>query len=213
MSVKKRYGAAESALSRHETYQTGFKRMVYAVIAMAMVSTTSVGLAWWGLSSKPEPRYFATREDGGILPLTAVSQPMLSDSQISNFAVEAITRAMTMSFSNYRNDLAEASEYFVRPDGWNNYLTALQESGSLEFVQNRRLVSTAVANGATIVRSGVDSSGYYTWLVQVPMVVTYESSSETSKSNILAEILISRMPTWQMPRGVGIKQVVMRTGR
>ncbi|MEP4209471.1 DotI/IcmL/TraM family protein, partial [Marinobacter alexandrii] len=133
--------------------------------------------------------------------------------QVSNFAVEAITRAQTMSFANYRDDLAEASQYFTRPDGWNNYLAALKSSGTMELIEKRRIVSTAVANGATIVRSGVDSSGYYTWLVQVPMTITHQTSSETSKSNILAEILISRMPTWQMPRGIGIKQVVMRAGR
>ena len=213
MSVKARYGASDSALARHETYRNGFNRMVWAVVAMSVVSFVSLGIAWWSVTNQPEPRYFATREDGGILPLTAVNQPMLSDSQVSNFAVEAITRAQTMSFLNFRSDLAEASQYFIRPDGWNNYLTALESSNTLEFIQNRRLVSTAVANGATIVRSGVDASGFYTWLVQVPMTITYESSSETSKSNILAEILISRVPTWQIPRGVGIKQVVMRAGR
>jgi len=209
MTAKQRYGATETALSRHETYRIGFRRVGLAAIVMAVATTTSVGAAWWAISHKEAPKYFIADEDGRITPLVPVDQPYLSNGQITNFAVEAITRAMTMNFVNWRQDLFEASEYFERPDGWNNFLSALEGSGTLDLIRNRRLISSTVANGAVIVGSG-PHNGRYTWVVQVPLTITYQSSSEQSVENRMAEIEISRLPTWQAPRAVGITRVLIK---
>lgn len=213
MSAKNRYGATETAVMRHETWRDYSRLLLLALIGSIGLSAVSVSYAWYKDSQQPEPRYFATTEDGGILPLVAVNQPFLNDGQVTNFAVQAITRSLTLDFANWRRDLSESSEYFVRPDGWNNFLEAIEGSGTLDFVRNRRLVSTAVANGATIVRSGIDDTGKYSWTVQVPLTISYSSSSESSQDNVIAEILVSRVPTYQMASGIGIRMVVVKPGR
>ncbi|WP_027234541.1 type IVB secretion system apparatus protein IcmL/DotI [Leisingera caerulea] len=210
MSMKNRFGGTETALARHETYQTGFKRMAIAAIVASAAAVTATGAAWWAFTQKPEPRYFIAREDGGIIPLTPVTQPYLNDGQVTNFAVEAITRSLTFNFVNWRQDLAEASEYFERPNGWNNFLQAIEGSGMLDFVRNRRLISSVVANGAVIVKSGPDATGRFSWVVQVPITITYQSSSEQSTEDRMAEVQISRLPTWQTSRGVGITRVLVK---
>ena len=210
MAIKERMGAAESQISRHETYQKAFGVSAIANLVMAGCTVLSLAMAWSAWSSQPEPRYFATREDGGIIPLVAVSQPFLNNGQVTNFAVQAVTRSLTMDFKNWREDLAEASEYFQRPDGWNNFLAALQESGTLQFIQERRLISNAVANGAVIVDDGIDSRGRYSWTVQIPLKITMESASERSVEDMMAEVVVSRLPTWESPTAVGITRISMR---
>lgn len=208
--MKNGFGAAQSALLRHETYQTGFKRMAIAATVASAASLLAVSMAWWAVSAKPEPRYFIAMENGGIIPIVPTDQPYLNDGQITNFAVEAITRALTFSFANWRQDLAASSQYFERPSGWNNFLEAIEGSGMLDFVRNRRLISSVVANGAVIIKSGPDEAGRFSWLVQVPLTITYQSSSEQSTENRMAEIQISRLPTWQTSRGVGITRVLVK---
>lgn len=210
MPIKNRKGAMESPLVRHETYQRAFKVSALTNIILSVVTLASVSMAWNATTSIPEPRYFATREDGGIIPLVAISSPFLNNGQVTNFAVEAVTNAMTMDFKNWREDLAASSQYFQRPDGWENFLQALEASGTLDFIRNRRLISNAVASQATIVDSGIDSRGRYSWTVQVRMMVTYESSSERSTEEMLAEVVISRIPTWESSRAVGITRISMR---
>lgn len=210
MSMKNRYGASETALARHETYRNGFQRMTLATAAMAAATVVAVASSWWAFSRVPEPRYFVAREDGGIIPLVAVDKPYLTDGAVTNYAVEAITRALTLNFVTWRQDLAEASEYFDRPDGWNNFLEAIEGSGVLDFVRNRRLISSVVANGAVIISSGPNANGVYTWVIQVPLTITYQSSSESNTENRLAEIEITRLPTWKTSRGVGITRVLVR---
>lgn len=209
MSAKKRYGATETALNRHETFRDGFRRMGMACIVMAAACCVTAGMAWWAASSKPAPKYFLAREDGGIIPLVAVDQPYLSDGQVTNFAVEAITKSMTLNFVTWRQDLSESSEYFERPDGWNNFLQVMEESDTLNFIRNRRLISSVVANGAAIINRGT-INGRYNWVVQVPITVTYQSSSEKNTANHIAEIQIARLPTWQTSRGVGITRVLIK---
>ena len=184
MAIKDRSGAVESPLARYETYQKAFRVSAIGNVIMAVATTASIVMAWGAYSSQPEPRYFATREDGGIIPLVAVSSPFLNNGQVTNFAVEAVTRALTMDFKNWREDLAQASEYFQRPEGWNNFLTAIDKSGTLDFVRNKRLISNAVANGATIVDDGVDALGRYSWTVQIPLKVTFESACGQCKSQV-----------------------------
>ena len=208
--MKNAFGASKTALLRHETYQIGFKRMAIAAAVASAASLLSVSMAWWAVSTKPAPQYFIAMENGGIIPIVPTDQPYLNDGQVTNFAVEAITRALTFSFANWRQDLAASSQYFERPNGWNNFLEAIEGSGMLEFVRNRRLISSVVANGAVIVKTGPDASGRYSWVVQVPLTITYQSSSEQSTENRMAEIQISRLPTWQTSRGVGITRVLVK---
>lgn len=210
MSIKNRLGAAETPVARYETYQKAFRLSAAANLVLALITLVSVWMAWSAFTSQPEPRYFATREDGGIIPLVAISQPFLNNGQVTNFAVEATTRALTMDFKNWREDLAEASEYFQRPEGWDNFLTALEKSGTLDFVRNRRLISNAVANGATIIDNGIDARGRYSWTVQIPLTVTFESANERSTEDLLAEVVVSRLPTWESTAAVGITRINIR---
>lgn len=210
MAVRERMGAAESAVARNDAWRKAFRLSASANLVMAVVALAAVLMAWHAFASRPEPRYFATRADGGIVPLVAVSLPFLNNGQVANFAVEAVTRAFTMDFKNWRGDLAEASAYFQRPEGWNGFLAAIEASGTLDFVRERRLVSSAVANGAAIVDDGMDARGRYSWTVQIPLRITFESASERSVEEMIAEVVVSRLPTWESPSAVGITRIGMR---
>jgi intracellular multiplication protein IcmL len=213
MAGLNRLGTSEAKLERHETYKRGFQLATVALGVMGVVTLVSVSMAYWAFTNKPEPRYFATREDGGIIPLIAVNQPFLQDGQVTNFAVEAVTTAMTMNFANWRQDLAASSRYFQRPDGYEAFLTALEGAKILDFVRERNLVSTAIANGAVIVGRGVDVQGRYSWTLQIPLRVTYQSANERTTQELLAEVVVSRVPTWESPSAIGITRITMRTGR
>lgn len=210
--MSKRYGGTETALSRHETWRRGFNRLVVIMGVLVAAVFISVIMAFWAVTSKPEPRYFAAREDGGILPIVAVKEPFLTDNQITNFAAEAITRAMTLNFATWRQDLSDASTYFTRPEGWDAYVRSINESGMMDYIVTKKLIATAVANGAVITTRGPNERGVYAWVLQVPLTVTYQSASDTQRENLIAEMEIVRVPTWEMSRGVGVRRVTMKRG-
>lgn len=210
MKDKRNFGSAEASLTRFEVYKRAFHYMGYVTMAMGVATTLAVGTAWWALSSKPEPLFFIAREDGGIIPIVPVTQPYLNDAAVLNFAVEAITNSLTLNFANWRSQLSSASEFFERPNGWNNFLEALEGSGTLDLIRNRNLVSSVVANGAVIVDRGPDASGRFRWVVQVPITISYQSANESRTESRLAELEIARLPTWQTSRAVGVTRVLIR---
>lgn len=203
MSEKDRHAVIETKLSRHETYEVGFKRMSVGniLLSLALISVTVMAIAGW--SRKVETRYFALAENGTIMPIIPISEPHYNNGQVTNFAVEAITKALTMNFATWKQDMMEASDYFEQPLGFENFVEAMTSSGMLDLIRNRRVISTVVANGATIVNSGQDR-GVYTWIVQVPITITYQTTSEITTENRVAEVRVKRLSTWQTPRGMGI---------
>lgn len=203
-----RYGALESAQLRHQTYAAGMRRLTIAVIASSATGLTGIVIAAMALMSVPEPRYFATQVDGQILPLVPLSEPHLTDNQITNFAVEGITRALTMDFANWQRDLNDAKIYFNNPGGFDNFLDALVRSGNLDLIRNNRMTSSAVANGAVIVESGRAGNNVYAWRIEIPLTVTYESSNQRSVQNMMGFVEIVRLPTYENPYGVGINRFV-----
>ena len=211
--MTERHGIARRVRMNHEAWIRSHDRMSITVLVLSLITIISLLVSIWSFLHKENPVYFATREDGGILPLVPISHPFLTDGQVTNFAVEAVTHALTIDFANWRDDLSAASSYFVRPEGWNGFLDALETSGMLKYIRKNRLVSTVVANGATIVGSGLDDSKRFSWNVQIPLSITYESASEISHDNLLADIIISRLPTWQAPDAVGVTRILVHPGR
>ena len=212
MSKSRRYGELEYPLLRYQTWMRSHERMSAITLIMALATILSVAVAAYALLQRPEPRYFAARPDGGILPMIPVSSPFLSDGEITNFAVNAVTRALTFDFANWRSSLTDASAYFEKPGGWNAFLDALENSGMLSHIREHRLVSTVVANGAAIVETGLGTDKRYSWTVQIPLNITYESASELSRDQRLAEVVVSRLPTWEAPEAVGITRIIVRPG-
>ena len=120
-----------------------------------------------------------------------------------------MTRSLTITFSNFREELTGARRYYEYPDGWNSFLAALTAGGVLQFIEGRRLNASTVAQGGVITSHGTDERGRHSWIVQVPVITTYESASETSRENYLAELRIVRLPTTEVPAGVGVAQIVL----
>ena len=203
MSEKDRHGVVEAALARRETYELGFKRQSVANLMLTTALVVMTGLTWAGWSRQIETRYFALAENGTIMPIIPISEPHYSNGQVTNFAVEAITKALTMNFATWKQDMMEASDYFEQPQGFENFVEVMTSSGMLDLIRNRRVISTVVANGGMIVQAGLDN-GVYTWVVQVPITITYQSNTQTSSENRVAEVRIKRLSTWQTPRGMGI---------
>ena len=102
------------------------------------------------IKNPPPPKYFAVSADGRMTALHPLSAPVLSLSSVTEWAARAATSAYTFDFVNYRKELTESSAFFT-PAGWAAFENALVSSRNLELVLSKKLVTTAVAQGAPVV--------------------------------------------------------------
>ncbi|WP_028388106.1 type IVB secretion system apparatus protein IcmL/DotI [Legionella fairfieldensis] len=203
---------AEDALTtvgiRNDFYRDGQRKIILALLLSIFINVVMASLLFYFLTHPPAPQYFATTINGRITPLYPLNEPNQSDSAVLQWANQAAIAAFTYNFVNYRDEL-QASSGFFTAEGWTQFLNALQQSNNLDAVKAKKLIVSAVATRAPIILQKGLLNGVYSWRVQMPILVTYQSASEFSQQNNVVTMLINRVSTLNSPRGIGISQFVV----
>lgn len=197
---------------RNEFYRDGYRTLLKVALLEAIVIVGLI-LAMIFLISKgkPEDRYFATTNDGRLVPMVSLSEPNLSTPALMSWTAQASTEVMTFGFHDYKRRLQEASRNFTKV-GWASFTTALERSRIMEMVEaNQQVVTAAPASAPILISEGV-VNGRYQWQVQLPMVITYQAGSLTRADNLILTLLIVRVSKLESPNGVGIEQWVAQAG-
>ncbi|MDX2346421.1 MAG: type IVB secretion system apparatus protein IcmL/DotI [Legionella sp.] len=203
---------AEDALTavtlRNTFYRDGQRKVILVLLLSIIVNLLMMSLLVYIVTHPPAPKYFATSIHGRITPLFALSQPNQSDSAVLQWTNQAAIAAFTYNFVNYRTELQASSEFFTA-SGWTQFLNALEASNNLDAVKAKKLIVSAVATSAPIILQKGLLNGRYSWRVQMPLLVTYQSASEFSQQRNVVTILVTRISPLNSPRGIGISQFIV----
>ena len=192
---------------RNEFYRDNYKRVVYALLFMLITNAILVGIVFFQLTHKPTPQYFATSADGKIVKLYPLSQPVVSPQALLQWASVASVEAYSYDFVNYRKSLQALQNKFTM-NGWKFFQVALKRSRMLETITTKKLVVSAVATGSPVILDKGIVDGRYTWKVNIPLLITYESASERTQQSVSVTMLISRIQTVNHPEGIAIESFV-----
>ncbi len=192
-----------------------------------LILSTLVIFAWnfYQRTHKPIPNYYEVLEgdlaatiDGSLFPaltlkgkaeqMRVLNQPNLMTNAVLHWAQNAATMALTFNFNNYSQVIEESRVYFT-PEGYKNFISAMNSARLLQDIQKKQLAVYAVATDTPIVlKEGAVTEGSYAWQVQFPMLLTFESE-RADKLNVVVTLLISRIPTSESVSGIGIASFVM----
>jgi intracellular multiplication protein IcmL len=205
-------GALGRVLLRNEFYRDGYRTLLkVAFIEAVAIIGLIIAIVAIVNAYQPENRYFATTEDGRIVPMVPLSEPNLSRPALLSWAAQSASETLTFGFHDYRRRLQEASRHFTR-EGWSSFVKALQDSGIIEGVEaNRQVVSAAPRSAPTILSEGI-LNGVYQWQVEMPMMVTYQFGQQQRNVSMNIRLTIVRVPKLESPNGVGIEQWIAFTG-
>ncbi|MBL8639590.1 MAG: type IVB secretion system apparatus protein IcmL/DotI [Alphaproteobacteria bacterium] len=193
---------------RNALYRAGYKGVLRLAVTEAMVILFLIAILLFIIKfHNPEDRYFATTEDGHLLPMQSLTEPNLSMRALTSWSAQAATEVMTFGFNNYQYRLQESSRNFTE-EGWQSFSSALERSKIItNVVKNQQLISAAPAQTPIVVAEGLYQERYQ-WQVQVPLVITYQAGSAISQSYMLVTMLIVRVPNMNSSNGIGIQQWV-----
>jgi len=203
--------AVELVRLRNNFYRDNYRRLVSALLFLLVIIIISVGIIFYQITHRPEPRYFATTVDGRIMPLFPLSEPMLSPGELLQWAHGAAISAYTYNFVNYRDAMQQLQNQFT-PDGWRYYEDALRVSRNLEMIIAKKLVVSAVATGTPIILDQAVIDGRYSWKVQIPLLISYQSPNEQTQKPLIVMMIVSRVPTVDMPKGIAIVSFIASEG-
>src|SRR5262249_35487839 len=140
---------------------------------------------------------------GKIIPIYSLSEPVVNTADLLQWATQAATAVFTYNFVNWRDELQQASENFT-PEGWKNFQDALERARNLELILSKKLASSEVPTGASVVLEQGILGDRYAWKIQVPILITYESASYRTRQSVLVTMLVTRVSTLNNPKGIGI---------
>ena len=140
-----------------------------------------------------------------MIPLYPFTQPVLSKAVLLQWVQRAIIASYTYNFLTYREQLTQASEFFS-DRGWKSFMSAFKASRNLETVIAKKLSTTAVATGAPVILDQRVLNGRYTWQIQMPILVSYESGTQKIQQTYNVVVLVQRVSTLTSPKGVAIVQ-------
>jgi len=197
---------------RNEFYRDGYRNLLRLAIVQGVVIIGLIMAMLYVIKvHQPENRYFATTEDGRLVPMVPLNQANLSDPALLSWVAQSTTEVMTFGFNDYRRRLQEASRNFTRK-GWDSFTNALEASRIVEMVEANQQVVTAAPRGAPIIQWQGLSNGRYQWIVQIPLVLTYQSGDRRQSKNMLVKVVVVRVPRLESPNGVGIEQWIAESG-
>lgn len=196
---------ARDAFSR-EKYEF-LLRTLFVLLGLLAVSLAVV--VFLGVR-ETKMRYFAVDPEGGIREVMPLNRPLQSTSFVLNWGTEAVVKSLTLSFANYQQQLNENRLSFT-DSGWRSFQDAMKRSKVLDTITSQQLVSTVVPSAAPVIsRQGVIDGGGYGWVVEIPVIITYESASAKLSNNQFVTATIVRRDESENPSGLGIAQFVVR---
>lgn len=197
---------------RNEYYRDGYRLALRVSVVQSFIIVALIAAMFFVIHvHQPENRYFATTEDGRLIPMVSLTQPNLSNPALMSWVAQAATETMTFGFNDYRRRLQESSRNFTRR-GWESFTGALQAARIIESIEENAQVITAAPRGAPVLQSEGVVNGQYQWIVQIPMVLSYQAGSKTRADNWIVTLVVVRVPRLESPNGVGIAQWIAVPG-
>ena len=201
-----------AVMVRNEFYKDGYRSLRMVAVVQSAIILILIGLFFFVINTRQtEYVYFATTEDGRLVPMLPLSEPNLSTPALMSWVAQSATETMTFGFHDYRKRLQESSRFFTRT-GWASFTRALESSRIIETVESNQQVVSATPRSAPVIVSEGLVNGRYQWEVEMPMNITYRAGSQTRSDNLLIRFLIVRVPKLQSPNGVGIEQWIATYG-
>ncbi len=191
----------------HQWYINYYHYFLYLLLAAILLILFLLGLVLYQIKHRPLPQFSAVAPNEQKMMLISSNEPNLLSSTLIQWASKAAVAAYTFDFVNYNKQAALVRPYFTDA-GWADYVNSI--GGLIQTIKQNQLLVNGVVSGAPVISNQGELLGQgYVWRVQMPFLVTYQSSDGISKKSFTVTVTIEKVPTWKNPAGIGIDQFVM----
>ncbi|MEO8400702.1 MAG: DotI/IcmL/TraM family protein [Gammaproteobacteria bacterium] len=198
---------SENLEKKNDFYRDRYQSVIVALIIEMIILLILVALVLYQIFHRPLPQFIAATPTNQQMVLTSSVEPNLLSSTLIRWASKAAVAAYTFDFENYNKQLAIARPYFTE-SGWSDYQASI--AALIQTITQNQLFVNGVVSGAPIISNQGELPGRgYVWRIQIPFMVTYQSSEQTSRQPYTVIVTIVRVPTTINPAGVGIDTFVM----
>lgn len=189
--------------NQYDTVRDAYRRLVRINVFLVCLALFLAIILTFQAIRPVKPHYYATTRQGDIVPMFALSQPLVTNEYVRQWASIAARKSFSFSFSDFFQQIQAITPYFTK-DGMQAFKQALSQSGLANTIENKHLVVSAVVNGAVVTMNQGVIHGRYQWMLQMPVLLTYSSASDDAHRQMIITMNISRVPTLDTSMGIQI---------
>jgi intracellular multiplication protein IcmL len=200
---------AESDINNdgNDFYRNHSQKVLVGFIVCLMIMLIMVIVLLYQLKHRPIPPFVAVSPDGQKMQLHSYDDPNLLSSTLIKWASKAAVAAYTYDFYNYPGQLQMAQPYFTEA-GWTSYRQSIQ--ALLDTITTNKLFVNGVVSSPPVISNQGSLGGYdRVWRIQIPFLVTFQSSESTTNASYMVNLMIVKVPTTENPAAIAIDQFVM----
>jgi len=191
-------------------YRDQYRRSLFLCLILSGILFLSLTFNGLQFFLKPSPQYFAATDDFRIQKLVPLDKPYITQAGLLNWASRTVVQTLQLDFAHWRDTLQSVRNNYTEK-AFAELFNSLNESGNLDMVRQKRLIVTASIEKAPVVTASGILQGRKAWRIQMPIVLSYESSEGVENSQkLLAKITAHRVSTTEHPKGVKITQLVLK---
>lgn len=184
-------------------YRDNYRRMMKILATMIVICAILASVLVWMTYDKKQPLYYAAMTTGEVIPMHALSEPVVTSDFIIQWSSLTARLIYNLDFAKYQQQLDQVKERFT-PNGWEKMMGALKSSGLIQQMLDSKLIISSVISGPPVILSRLIIHGRYTWSVQMPMLITYTSASESTQRRIVVTMNVQRVSTLDAANGIQI---------
>ncbi len=197
----------EVSTEQNSFYASSYHSLMIVLVVEIVLVLILVGVVLYQVFHRPLPVFFAVTPNKQQMDLVPSYEPSRSSSTLTTWASKAAVAAYTFDFVNYQKEIALAHPYFT-DKGWNDYQASIVKL--IQTITENQLFVNGIVAGAPVISNQGELPGRgYTWRIQIPFLVTYQSAGQTSRANYTVVMTIVKVSTSINPAGIGIDQFVM----
>ena len=157
-----------------------------------------------------KPIVIAVTPSMQVQPVVPLSEPMVTDSGAAAWATQAVEHTLSLSFTQWKQQLSEASKYYTS-SAFKQLIIGLKSSGIMEKIVSQRLNTVLQPVSAAYVQQSGTINGIPVWMVRGKMILTYEGSAgNISTQRIDATIIVQRADLLKHPSGLEIRNISLQ---
>jgi intracellular multiplication protein IcmL len=200
-------GQSQDLAKTNVFHRATFQSLIMLTMAAIVVMFALVLIIVYQVLHKPLPEFSAIKPTGERMQLNAYHEPNTLPGTILTWASKAAVAAYTFDFAGYESQTALAKPYFT-PAGWQAYQAGIKNV--IRRITKQKLFVNGVVSAPPVISNQGELPGHgYSWRVQIPFLVTYQSSQESKTENYYVSMTIVKVPTTINPQGIGIEQFDM----
>lgn len=195
---------AASALSKNDFYRGTYPKVLKLLVYLTISAFFLLMLIGYYVIFLHKAQYFMVQQNNQYLT-PALDYPIVSRSEILRWSSQAVISVYNFDFSNWEVRIKETTPLFTS-NGFDRFQDALKLDGVLGGIVEQKLQVTAVVTGPPVITAEGIIGGRYSWKVNLPVLLTYISSSEVRQRSIYVTMVIARISVLDSPRGYAIEQ-------